>query len=217
MYLMTAMRPDLASSVGIISRYLSNPSVEHLTAAKRILRYVKGTKDYGLTLGSQDKDLNLRGYADADWGNDVDTRKSTSGFTFLAGNGAISWCSKRQSTIALLTMEAEYITLCASVQEAVWLRSLLAEIKYRRFSSEMPTTIFEDNQSCIALATNPVHHARTKHIDIKCHFIRDHADKEDIDIMYCPMEEMVADVLMKLLTQPAFEVHIGALSVGVHE
>ena len=119
MYLMTMMRPDLASSVGIISRYLSNPSVEHLMTVKYILHYVKGMKDYGLTLGSPDKDLNLCGYADANWGNDVDMQKSTSGFTFLTGRGAISWCSKRQSTIALLTMKAEYITLCASVQEAV--------------------------------------------------------------------------------------------------
>ena len=81
----------------------------------------------------------------------------------------------------------------------------------------MPTTIFEDNQSCITLAANPVHYARTKHIDIKCHFIRDHADKEDIDIVYCPTEEMVADVLTKLLARPAFEVHIRVLSVRVHE
>jgi len=214
MYLMIATRPDLANSVGIVSRYLANPSEEHLTAAKRILRYVRGTKDYTLTLGpSTEGSFDLHRYADADWGNDVDTRKSTTGYVFYVGSGAISWCSKRQSTIALSSTEAEYTALCASVQEAIWLRSLLEEVKYPCYTLT-PTTIYEDNQSCIALAGNPVHHARTKHIDIKCHFIRDHADKEDINIVYCPTKEMVADVLTKPLPRPAFEQHVKALGVG---
>jgi len=217
MYLMIGTRPDIASSMGIVSRYLSNPSEEHLTAVKRILCYVKGTKEYGLTLGPSDANnsFNLYGYADADWANDVDTRKSTSGYTFYAGSGAISWCSKRQPTITLSTAEAEYIALCASVQEALWLRSLLEEVQYPLFlSSKKPTTILEDNQSCIALAANPVHHARTKHIDIKYHFIRDYIDKGDIDVVYCPTKEMVTDVLTKPLARPAFEVHVKALGVG---
>src|SRR5208282_728635 len=110
-------------------------------------------------------------------------------------------------------MEAEYITLCASVQEALWLHSLLEEIKYPLFSLKVPTTIFEDNQSCIALAGNPIQYARTKHIDIKYHFIRDHSDKGDIDIIYCSIKEIVADILMKSLPRPAFKVLVKALSI----
>ena len=123
MYLMITTKPNLANAVRIVSRYLSNPSVEHLTAAKRILRYIKGTKDYSLTLGPSNdvkEPLTLYGYTDADWGMDADTRKSTTGYVFYAGRGAISWCSKRQHTIALSTMEAKYMALCASVQEALW-------------------------------------------------------------------------------------------------
>ena len=147
MYLMIATRPDLANSVGIVSRYLSNPSEEHLTAAKRILRYVEGTKDYALTLGNADDQasFDIYGYADADWGTDPETRKSTTGYVFFAGRGAISWCSKRQPTIALSTTEAEYMALCTSVQEALWLRSLLREVQYEYPSSKKPTMIFEDN------------------------------------------------------------------------
>ncbi len=117
MYLMIATRPDLANSVGIISRYLSNPTEEHLTVAKHILRYVKGTREHALVLGCSnvEETFNLYGYADADWGNDVDTRKSTTGYVFYTRRGAICWCSKRQPTIALSMMEAEYIALCASV------------------------------------------------------------------------------------------------------
>ena len=109
-------------------------------------------------------------------------------------------------------MEAEYITLCTYVQEAIWLRSLLKEVNYTSSALAMPTTIYEDNQSCIALAGNPIHYARTKHIDIKCHFIRDHTNK-DVSIVYCPTKEMVADILTKPLARPAFEKHIKALSL----
>src|SRR5208337_5518806 len=126
MYLMIVTRPDLANFVSIISRYLTNLSEEHLTPAKCILHYVRGTKDYTLTLGpSTEGSFDLHRYADADWGNDVDTRKSTTSYVFYAGSDAISWCSKRQSTIAFSSTEAKYTTLCASVQEAIWLRSRL--------------------------------------------------------------------------------------------
>src|SRR5208282_2629348 len=139
------------------------------------------TREHTLVLGCSnvEETFNLYGYADADWGNDVDTRKSTTGYVFYTGRGAISWHSKRQPTITLSTMEAKYIALCTSIQEVLWLCSLLEEVKYPLFSSKVPTMIFEDNQSYIALTTNPVQYTRTKHIDIKYHFIRDHTDKRD--------------------------------------
>ena len=118
MYLIIATRPDLASLVGIVSRYLSNPTEEHLTAVKRILRYIKRTKEYVLTLGrtySKIEPSDIYGYADADWANDANTRKSTTGYVFYTGRGVISWCSKRQPTIALSTTEAKYIALCTAV------------------------------------------------------------------------------------------------------
>ena len=119
-YAMLCTRPDICFAVGLVSRYQSNPGREHWKAVKRILRYLKGTMDYCLCY--QGSNLRLIGYSDADWGGDLDQRKSTSGYTFLLNKGTISWSSKKQTCIALSTMEAEFIAYSAVVQEAVWLR-----------------------------------------------------------------------------------------------
>lgn len=144
----------------------------------------------------------LRGFADADWAGDVITRKSTSGYVFQIGNSTISWKSKRQSIVALSSTEAEYVSLCSATQEAVWLRVLLDGMGFKQANA---TTIFEDNQGAIALAKNPAHHSRTKHIDIKYHYIRDAVSTKEIKLKYCPTQEMIADLLTKGLPRPQFE------------
>ena len=123
------------------------------------------------------------------------------GYIFYLSGGAISWSSKHQATVALSSTEAEYMALIQATKEAIWLRSLLAELNY---TQERPTTLFEDNQSAIALARNPVHHARSKHIDIQHHFVREKIESKEIEISYMATDEMIADVHTKPLARPKF-------------
>ena len=200
LYLAIATRPDIAYAVAIVSRFNSEPTEAHLTAVKRIFRYVKGTIDYALKYGKNENDL--VGYSDADWAGDQESRRSTSGNLFILSNGAVSWLSKRQSTVSLSTTEAEYVSLSSAAQEAIWLRRLLAELGLNELE---PTTIREDNQGAIAIAKNPVSHSRTKHIDIKYHFIRDVVINKTVVLEYCGTEDMLADILTKALCKERFE------------
>jgi len=126
MYAMLCTRPDICYAVGLVSRYQSNPGQTHWKDVKRILRYLRGTVDYKLCY--QGSDLQLVGYSDADWGGDLDERKSTSGYVFLLNNGTISWSSKKQTCIALSTMEAEFIACSTAVQEVVWLKRFMEHL-----------------------------------------------------------------------------------------
>jgi hypothetical protein len=121
-YATTATRPDLAAAVGILSKYMARPGKDHWQGVKRVLRYVKGTLNSGLTFTAHGNNHVLYGYADADWGGDVETRRSTSGYVFQIQNNTISWCGKRQASVSRSTTEAEYIALSTACQEAVWLR-----------------------------------------------------------------------------------------------
>ena len=141
---------------------------------KRIFRYLRGTSDLGLSYRRQDSGFTCSGYADADWAGSLDDRKSTSGYVFGVGGTAVSWRSHKQTCVALSTAEAEYVSLSAAAQEAVWLQRLTAEITG---SDERPVTIYEDNQAAICMAINPVFHERTKHIEIKFHFVREQVAK----------------------------------------
>ena len=127
LYAAITTRPDIAQAVGVVSKFCANPTESHLTAAKRILRYLKRTVHLGLSYKNC-ADGNLIGYSDADWARDVDDRHSTSGNVFLLAKGEVSWLSKKQATVALSTAEAEYVALSASTQEAIWLRRLLTDV-----------------------------------------------------------------------------------------
>jgi transposase InsO family protein len=196
MYAMVATRPDLAFAVSMVSQFMSRAGPAHWSAVKRIMRYLQSTMEYKMCLGG--KDFALRGYCDADWAGDANERRSTTGYVFFVGMGAISWNCRRQPTIALSTTEAEYMATSHSTKEAIWLRKLLADVG---FVQEGATTIMCDNQGCIALAKNPTHHSRTKHIDVQHHFIREKLDSGEIILKYCPTEDMVADVLTKALAK----------------
>jgi len=208
MYLMIATRPDIAYAVGVVSRFLENPGKFHWQAVKHILRYVRGTVDTVLQLGGcphvsaelgtgRASHAELSGYCDADWASDDDTRRSTTGYIFTLGTGAISWSSKRQPTVALSTTEAEYMSASAAAREVVWLRTLMEELGVRQ---EGVTVIRCDNQGAIALTRNPVQHQRSKHIDIRFHFIRSLYEARVVDIKYVPTHEQIADVLTKSLS-----------------
>ena len=210
MYAMMCTRPDICYAVGLVSRYQSNPGKKHWMAVKRILRYLKGTMDYSLCY--QGSNLHLTGYSDADWASDLDERRSTSGYTFLLSDGAITWSSKKQSCTALSTMEAEFMACSASVQEAVWLRSFLQSLNVTPNPSH-PVMIHCDNQACIAYMKDPKYHGRTKHIEIKHSFVRDIVAKKEVILKYISTHKMVADPFTKPIPRDVFNVHVRALGL----
>ena len=169
LYLSGGTRPDITFSVSNLAKFSAKPSKHHWIAIKRVMRYLKGTIDFGI-LYTKQKSQNFVAYSDADWAGDLDDRKSTSGYLFQICGGAVSWRSKKQSSVALSTAEAEYIALASTAQEAVWLRQLTTELGS---GSTEATTIYEDNQAAISMSKNPQYHGRAKHISIKYHFIRE--------------------------------------------
>ena len=159
-FLTNATRPDIAYAVNRLAAYTANPSLQHTTALKRILRYLAGTQNYGITYRRIEDENSFYGYSDAAYAN-TDDYKSTSGYVFIAGKGAITWRSKKQVTIALSSTEAEYVALSEAGREACWLRNLYEELGYQQ---KFPTLIRGDNDGSIAMAKNPLFHKRSKHI-----------------------------------------------------
>ena len=200
-YAMTCTRPDICYIVTKLSQNLSKPLVAHWTAVKHVLRYIKGTLDYELCYRKCDSNLRLIGYSDADWASSCDDRRSISGYCFsLTDNGPlISWKSRKQPTIALSTCEAEYIALAAAVQESLFLSQWLKHMG--NLYEPKPVLIFEDNQGTIALSHNPVGRQRSKHIDIRYHFIRQVLSEGEVILQYCPTSDMVADAMTKPATK----------------
>eukprot|EP00253_Pinus_taeda_P009205 PITA_09205 len=200
MYL-TATRPDIMYAVSLISRFMERPKEVHWQAAKRIMRYVKGTKMFEI-LYNVSEHSDLIGYIDSDWAESVDDRKSTSGYVFHMGLGAISWASKKQSIVALSTAEAEYVAATAAACQAVWMRRILRSLGQEQAKA---TVIFCDNSSAIALSKNSMFHKRTKHIDTRFHYIRELVNNGEIVLEHCRTHEQVADILTKPLDQKSFE------------
>lgn len=201
LYAAVATRPDIAFAVGVVSKFNSEPTQTHLTAVKRILRYLKGTSDLGITYRKM-KNEKLIGYSDADWAGDRDDRHSTSGVVFFMSGGPVSWLSKKQAVVALSTSEAEYIALSLATQEAIWLRGLINSIGS---ADNLPTMMYEDNQGAIGLAKNPIGHSRTKHIDIRYHYVREAIQDRSIELSYCASKKMIADICTKALPKGQFE------------
>lgn len=209
LFYLTITRPDIAYSVGIVSQFMDKPCVGHLLAVKRILRYVKGTLHFGL-LYSQHKPFILSGFVDADWAGDVNDRRSTTGYCFNTGSAAISWCSKKQTTVALSSCEAEYVAATMATQECIWLKRLLQEMVS---AFNYPVSIRCDNESAIKLAENLVFHARTKHIETHYHFVREKVLTQDIELEKVRTEDQVADIFTKALPKAKFILFRSSLGV----
>ena len=167
MYAMVATRPDIAFVVRVVSRYMANPDKKHWEAMRGVMRYLKGTQDMCICFGKQG--ALVHGYTDSDYAGHPDNRKSTTGYVFTFTGGAMSWISRMQKCIALSTIEAEYIAATEACKEAIWLSRLVADLGY---TGDIPL-LHCDSQSAIQLAKNPVFHAKTKHVDVKYHFIRE--------------------------------------------
>ena len=198
MYLMVGTRPDIAFAVSRLAKYVENPTELQWQGVKRLLRYVIGTVKHGI-LFQADQSLEPVGYVDADWAGDVASRKSTSGYVFIMGGGAVSWCSRQQEVVALSSTEAEYISLCTGVKEAIWLRRLVSNLGIKLKVGHGPMLLLVDNQGAIDLAQNGSTNRRTKHIDVRYHFNREAVTKKIVQLKYCPSEKMAADILTKIL------------------
>ncbi|CAA7262637.1 unnamed protein product [Cyclocybe aegerita] len=203
MYLAIGTRPDIAYAVNKLAQFTHNLKPMHWTAVKWVFHYLKGTKHHALTYGGSDEILNeeLNFYCDADWASDAD-RKSISGYVVTMAGGAIVWSSKKQHTVALSTAEAEYVSATHMVKQVLWHRSLFKELE---FPLEKTLTIFSDNQATIAIAHHPEFHARTKHIDIAIHFLRDLVQHRTLNLVYINTKDNLADLFTKGLPRVQHE------------
>jgi len=200
MYL-TATRPDILYAVSVLSRFMHCPSEVHLQAAKRVVRYIKGTITYGVKF-QKSQPVKLCGYSDSDWGGSEDDAKSTSGYCFSLGSGIFSWSCKKQDIVAQSTAEAEFVAAAAAVNQALWLKKILVDLHMEPTGS---FKVFVDNEAAIAISHNPVFHGRTKHFKIKFFFLREVQKDGDITLVYCKTEEQLADIFTKPLPVGKFQ------------
>lgn len=202
MYATIGTHPNIAFAILVLLQFLNNPGKIHWEALKHVFRYLQGTKDW--RLGGEKTDL--VGYTDADGASQAH-RQAISGYVFLIDGVAVSWSSRKQELVTLSTAESEYV----AAKEAIWLRRLITELFA---DGPTPTTLYCDNQSTVAIATNGNFHARTKHIDICYHYIRFIVEDGSISIIYCPTDEMTADTLTKAL--PHAKARLFTAALGLH-
>ena len=192
----------------MISKFAHKPRESHWKAGMRILRYIKSTIEYGIMYGTGET---LTGFCDSDWAGDCDSRKSISRFCFTLGSGAFSWSSKKQPIVALSSTEAEYKAACFAACEVVWLRRILAHLGVQ---VKEATVLKCNSQSCMAIAKNPVFHARTKHIEIQYHYVCELIEDEVVELEYCPTQLNRDDIFTKALPKDLHDQHLQQLGVG---
>lgn len=204
LYLAGITRPDIAYAATYLSQFNERPTEEHWKSVKHVLRYIKKTKNYKLTFRKGEDGISA--YSDSDWARDKIDRKSFSGYVFSLGGTAVSWRCRKQKTTALSTVEAEYLAMCETTKEALWLRALLTELGEGKLFEE-PLQINVDNQGAMCLAKNQITSDRSKHIDLRYFFLREMVDEGKVAFKYVPSERNLADMLTKPL---------GALHVKGH-
>ena len=200
MYAMVCTRPDISHVVSVVSRFMSNPGKIHWEAVKWIMRYLRGSTDVCLVFEGQ-KNCGVVGYVDSDYAGDLDKSRSLTGYIFTVFECTISWKATLQPTVALSTTEAEYMALIEAVKESIWVHGLLDSFG---LSQQIPI-VYCDSQSAIHLAKNPVYHERTKHIDIRLHFIRECVNDNTVAVQKIATTENPADMMTKTLQVDKFK------------
>jgi hypothetical protein len=201
LYAALLTRADIAYPTQVICKFNENPGRRHWKAGQRILKYLKSTRNHGIVYRKSGSPLPLTD-SDSDWADNRETRKSQSGWIVRIANGAVDWSTKAQKSVALSSCEAEYVAASEAFREVLWMRQLLQELNV--LSKSTAFIIRMDSTSAMALIRNPVVHQRTKHIDIKYHFIRNLVDSGVVDIMYVPTEDNVADLFTKAVSVATF-------------
>ncbi|XP_074351522.1 secreted RxLR effector protein 161-like [Apium graveolens] len=195
-------RPDIAYAVGVVSRYMERPTTVHLNAVKRILRYVKGTLQFGLVYTKNNGNNIITGYSDSDMGGSLDDRKSTACMAYYLNDSLILWVSQKQRCVALSSCEAEFMAATAAACQGIWLKNVLSRIT-TEYSG--PVILHIDNKSAINLAKNLVFNGRSKYIDICYHFIRECVERGDIIVKHVSSDQQRSDCLTKVLMIAKFE------------
>lgn len=198
MYLMLCTRPDISFSTGVLSRFLSNPTEMHWKSAKRVLRYLQGTSGMKLSFKKTDG-LDIVAYCDADWASSFD-RRSTTGYVIYVGNNLVAWKSKKQSTIALSSTEAEIIAATETMREVMWVRNVIESFGIKTTTP----TLYCDSQPAIAISNTTGYHGRSKHMDVKYKFMSECVEDKNVDLRYVPSDENIADTLTKPLSRALF-------------
>jgi histone deacetylase 1/2 len=198
---LTLTRPDLSFSVNKVCQYLHAPTTAHWTAAKRILRYVKDTSSLGITFQRSSSTL-LSAFSDANWAGYLEDRRSTGGFAIFFGPTLVSWTTRKQATVSCSSTEAEYKALANATTELIWVEAVLRELSVKL--REKPR-LWCDNLGATFLSTNPVFHARTKHIEIDYHFVREHVADNRFDIKFISTKDQIVDGFTKTLAIKPFQ------------
>ncbi|XP_019057758.1 PREDICTED: uncharacterized protein LOC109116562 [Tarenaya hassleriana] len=192
---LSVTRPDISFTVQRLSQFMSDPRTAHLEAGFRLLRYIKSAPAQGLLYRS-DTTIRLSGYTDADWAACADTRRSVSGFCTFLGDSLITWKSKKQKTVSRSSVESEYRAMAQATSELIWVSGLLRELGV---DFQEPVTLFCDSKSAIHIANNPVYHERTKHIEIDCHFVREHLKSGFLKPLHVDSRRQIANIFTKPL------------------
>lgn len=200
MYLAVGTRPDISFAVSKLCQFLDCYRRDHWLAAVRVVRYLKGTRNLSLVLGGSHA-LDLIAFSDSSFADCPDTRRSTMGFCTSLGGAVATWSARRQKTVTISSCEAEYIALSETSREILWLRQFLRELNLLNSS---PAILLCDNNGSMVLAADPTHHSRSKHIDVKHHFIRERVDEGSVDLWRVPSADNLADIFTKPLPRPAF-------------
>ncbi|KRZ26987.1 Retrovirus-related Pol polyprotein from transposon TNT 1-94 [Trichinella pseudospiralis] len=200
MFLMTATRPDIAYAVSTVAQVMDKPTIKAWQAVKRIFRYLRGTADYGLLYQAKGEGF-LKGYSDADYAGDVTTRRSRTGVVCMCAGEAVLWHSQKQRSVALSTTEAEYVAASEATKDMMWLMTLFAEVT----EVKQKPILFADNMGAVKLSKNPEFHKRSKHIDVRFHFVREKYNEGKIDIQHIDSENQKADILTKALPKTRFQ------------